>query len=202
MNENDQQTSSPRSRVARPEMLIALSAVVVGVCALFVSIYETSLMRKQQQASVWPHLAVAYSHQANRFAFMVINLGIGPARIQDVEVTVDGEAVADWSQMIDRLDGQEAPRQYMISSFNHIVVPAGSEYKVFWVELDEADDPATRSANARLLELLVGNLDRIGIAICYSSVYGDCWRARLGISRPEEVAPKNCSFGPGRSFGM
>lgn len=38
-------------RRLHPEMLVGISAVVIGVCALGVSLYETSLMRSEQRAA-------------------------------------------------------------------------------------------------------------------------------------------------------
>ena len=43
-----------RTRGIQAEMLVGVSAVVIGVCALGVSLYETSLMREQQRAAVCP----------------------------------------------------------------------------------------------------------------------------------------------------
>ena len=46
-------TDSDKSRSRlHPEMLVGVSAVVIGVCALGVSLYETSLMREEQRAAV------------------------------------------------------------------------------------------------------------------------------------------------------
>ena len=44
------------------EMLVGISAVVIGVCALAVSLYETSLMREEQRAAVMPLLELSRSY--------------------------------------------------------------------------------------------------------------------------------------------
>jgi len=44
-----------------PQTLIALSAVLLSVCGLFVSLYETSLMRQEQRASVWPRVSIGFT---------------------------------------------------------------------------------------------------------------------------------------------
>ena len=38
---------SPRKKAIQPEMMVAVSAVFIGVCALAVSLYETQLMREE-----------------------------------------------------------------------------------------------------------------------------------------------------------
>ena len=63
-----------------PEMLVGLSAVLIGVCALGVSLYETSLMREEQRAAVMPILELGRSYNvsssdpsSNRFALLAQN---------------------------------------------------------------------------------------------------------------------------------
>lgn len=67
-------------------MLVGVSAVVIGVCALAVSLYETNLMQEQQRAAVMPILELARSYNAsaddpsnNRLGIVAQNVGIGPA---------------------------------------------------------------------------------------------------------------------------
>jgi hypothetical protein len=38
------------------ELIVALSAIFVSIVTLFVYIYQANIMRKQQYASVWPHV--------------------------------------------------------------------------------------------------------------------------------------------------
>ncbi len=42
-----------------PQTLIGLSAVLLSVCGLFIAIYEASLIRQAQRASVWPYVEVS-----------------------------------------------------------------------------------------------------------------------------------------------
>ncbi len=71
-----------------PEMLVGISAIVIGVCALGVSLYETHLMREEQRSSVLPILELARSYYVDgrsdstsewRLELYVENVGIGPA---------------------------------------------------------------------------------------------------------------------------
>ena len=38
------------------EMLVGVSGIVIGICALGISLYETSLMREEQRAAIMPLL--------------------------------------------------------------------------------------------------------------------------------------------------
>ena len=88
-------------------MLVGISAVVIGLCALGVSLYETSLMRSEQRAAVVPILELGRSYNAsptdpskNRLSFIAQNVGIGPARVVDFRVTVDQELFTTWDGAI------------------------------------------------------------------------------------------------------
>ena len=95
-------------------MLAALSAVVIGVCALVVSFYEVRIMRADQRASVLPlvelnrsTLRVARndpgaSASVTQLQFNAENVGIGPARVKNFRVTVDGRPVKTWGEAVQR----------------------------------------------------------------------------------------------------
>ncbi|MBU2677456.1 MAG: hypothetical protein KJP16_10250 [Gammaproteobacteria bacterium] len=53
--------NDPKGKI-QPEMLVGISAVVIGLCALGVSFYETSLMRSEQRAAVVPILELGRSY--------------------------------------------------------------------------------------------------------------------------------------------
>ena len=85
-------------RRVNPEMLVGVSAVVIGVCALGVSLYETNLMREEQRAAVIPLVELSRSYYVDhdraegervRLDLNIANVGIGPARISDFQVRVD-----------------------------------------------------------------------------------------------------------------
>lgn len=58
-------TPPDRPRCLSPDRIAAISAVVIGVCAFGVSLYQAAIMREQsrmmreeQRASVGPHVAL------------------------------------------------------------------------------------------------------------------------------------------------
>ncbi len=62
---------SPRKKAIQPEMMVAVSAVFIGICALADSLYETQLMREEQRSAVLP------------LSLHADNVGIGPDRLVD-----------------------------------------------------------------------------------------------------------------------
>ncbi len=68
---------------------ISIMAAIVSICALFVSFYQTKIMREQQYASVKPLIIVGNSMDTNldstgRTELLIWNKGIGPALIKYV----------------------------------------------------------------------------------------------------------------------
>ena len=158
-------------------MLVALSAVLLSVCGLFISIYETSLIRQAQRASVWPYVQVGVSITQEGIKLWVQNTGVGPARIQAGAVTYKGETQADWSDLIRSVVGEEADSvsRYW-SLINGRVLPSNSPREtIFAVTKDSG--AAEREVIALLRRaILEGAVD---ITVCYCSVYDECWTSSL-----------------------
>src|SRR5918996_447484 len=85
-------------RLIEPDMLVALSAMVVGVCALVVSIVEVRIMRDEQRANAWPRVE-ALVNTGDNYVIRLVNKGFGPALIKGLMVTVDGTPVRNWDQL-------------------------------------------------------------------------------------------------------
>ncbi len=151
-------------------MIAALSAVLIGVCALAVSLYQATIMREQsqlmrehQRASVWPNVAVENSYTGDDFQLRLVNTGIGPAKIGAVRVTFDDEPLQTWTELIRRV--YPARRiGYYHSKVGDRVLPAGDFEKVFAVSEDAVADS------------LQTHIERLAVEICYCSVYDECWR--------------------------
>ena len=45
----------------KPDLIIALMALVIGIGTMIVYVYQARIMSKQQHASVWPFLEVSIS---------------------------------------------------------------------------------------------------------------------------------------------
>lgn len=168
------QDPSPPKRSPRrptPEMITALAAVFIGVCAIAVSLYETTLMRQQLKGSVWPHLSVGHSYNNDGFRYLVSNDGVGPARIQYAIIRVDNVPVENWMDYFDRLGFQIG--SYQTSWLPGRVLAPNAILEPLAVSAQEDID--------RLNALQ----PRVDFEFCYCSVHNDCWRlTRLGEPEP------------------
>lgn len=166
-----------REWLSRPEVMIGLSAVVLSVCGLFVSIYETSLVRQEQRASVWPRVEVGSSFSDDRVRIHVRNTGVGPARVRAAAVIHAGDTLGDWTDMLRGVADEEIElRGRTYSLINGRVLPPEPEREViFEIEEDEvvAPDGLLDSLQRSVLD---GSVD---VTVCYCSVYDECWNSAL-----------------------
>ncbi len=175
-----------RGRV-NPEMLVGVSAVVIGVCALGVSLYEAQLMREEQRSAVLPLVELSRSYYTSgentdrwRLKINIGNVGIGPARVRDFVVRVDGVPHVSWQRAMQALLNREAPIPYGHSTINGRTIPPDTDIVIFDLNAPE------------LASELAAQFDRLELEACYCSVFDECWVARYAqLGKDEPVA--SCS---------
>ena len=168
-----------------PEMLVGVSAVVIGLCALGVSLYETSLMRSEQRAAVVPILELGRSFNysstdpsRNRLSLIAENVGIGPARVIDFRVTIDGTLYTTWDDAMQTLAGAEGRVSHSMSTINGRTIPPDRRIEMF------------NLADLEHLEAILQGFERLDLEACYCSVFDECWTTKMstfGASEPVEV---------------
>ena len=171
----------------QPQTLVGLSALLLSLCGLGISLYEASLVRRAQRASVWPFVQVAVSFADGKVDFWVQNTGVGPARVEAASVSYRGKTEPGWSELFRDVAGKTPDGQVhsYSSLLNGRVLPSRSSKEMIFVASTEGgaglDGPLDRLRKA----VLQGAAD---VVVCYCSVYDECWRADLqdvvGRSRP------------------
>jgi len=176
-----------KSNLLRGDMLVGISAVFIGLCALAVSLYEASLMREEQRSAVLPMLELARSYYVDtenteavgwRLLLHAENVGIGPALVRDFVVTVDDVPQPDWRTSITSLVGTNVPIDYGQSQINGRTIPP--ERRVVMLDIP----------NDELASEILKQFDRLDFTACYCSVFDECWTtsySRFGDSRPVEA---------------
>jgi len=154
-----------------PQTLIALSAVLLSVCGLFVSLYETSLMRQEQRASVWPRVSIGFTINDTLVTFIAENAGVGPARVQSAEIRHNDSTMVNWSELMRRTSSGPLSVSSSLNLVNGRVM--SPEKRVEFAKLDFRDE---QQAAALAESVLDGTTD---IRACYCSVYNECWVTSL-----------------------
>lgn len=144
------------------EMIVAICALFISVISLGTMVYETSLQRETQKATVWPQLDISYEKMNGAFAVVVTNSGVGPAIVQSYKVKHNGEYQKDWNTLFKKINkGQDvngSVHSYVLSR----TISANQVVKNIY--LSPSEESRLISANANL-----------NIEICYCSILQDCW---------------------------
>lgn len=77
------------------DRLVSLIAMLIGLGSLFIIVYQTALLREQQQASALPYLMIGLQTNDERSYVFARNTGIGPALIEDVVVRYRGRELRE-----------------------------------------------------------------------------------------------------------
>ncbi|MFS8138581.1 MAG: hypothetical protein ACMG50_10690 [Thermomonas sp.] len=173
--------NEPAVRERNWDAYAAVIASLIGLLALVVSGYTAYLQRQQVRAQVWPMLVIGNSNL--QLKQLVMNQGLGPAKITGMKVTVDGKITRRWVDVMRAFEftGKEG---FAYSTFNGMVLAPGETADLF---------VAADSASSR--EMFNGFLDRskhsFAMSICYCSVLDDCWLATDSAPR---VIDRNVSI--------
>jgi hypothetical protein len=166
---------------SRPD-LVSVFALAVSVFALAIGAWQTRLMQSQARASVWPYLTIGYTYTSNvdvnGFIWTIDNNGVGPARVQSVELSLDGKPMRNWKEVIAAL-GASGHANTSTSSFAGAVIPPNTNR--------ETTIAAIRANDRELAGLFKNAIARFDMTICYCSVYDDCWIARWQQWRTDAV---------------
>jgi hypothetical protein len=179
-----------RAILSDPEMLLALSAVGISLCAMVLSAVqviimrdEQQIMREEQHMSVWPRLELSLSTElldpeVRSFAdstvvkvkLSVQNKGVGPALVGEAQTFVDGKTGPDFYDALNQVFPNKSFRGSFARIADRTLLPGDSLHvAVFYTFASE--------------EQVRQSLNRLGLQVCYCSVYKDCWqvtKAQMG----------------------
>jgi hypothetical protein len=177
-------------RAWNADRVLSLSAMAVGVCSLFITLYQTYLTRQAQSASVLPYLAFGIT-STNEGAYLTLrNDGVGPGRLDAVRVHYKGRttAVDPFDFFLTSRSGPKPPGLSVDRVTPGRLLPANSTILMLGCS-GEGDRLAVLREMVKLFaladvppswldELQAHGGDKAVIEIDYSSVYGDRWRIR------------------------
>lgn len=155
------------------------------------SAYQAYLAREQQRMSAWPYVSLDNSNAAGAH-FFVRNVGLGPALVRAVEVTVDGRPARTWGAVVRAAVGGDTALSYSTVSSSlgaGTVVLPGAAVETFRLVGPPAVAERLHQAATR---------DRIVRRVCYCSLYRECWWADSRTQGQEPV--RACAADTARAF--
>lgn len=169
------------------DRITALMAVLIGACALAVSLYTAYLQNAQVRAQTWPFIQLWQSNVDRSFS--ISNRGVGPARIADVKLRIDGIEVSGFDQAIKKLQAKPEPVSSLQSYFARRVLTPNEDVTMIQFETDEN------------FNIFMKNRDRIRFEICYCSVLNECYLLNENAKTEQEYitsTPRCPSGKPGQ----
>lgn len=154
-----------------PEMIVALSALVIGIVTAFTSIYSAYIDREYARASVWPRIELYRSYSGESFSYGVSNSGTGPAIIHHVTVKQGDSPIKVWKDIAAFADITQ-------SYLTNRTLPAQSNITPLLYNGD------------KIQEVLKAD-KAITIELCYCSIYAECWVVDR-INQPQPIT--NCEI--------
>lgn len=167
---------------------ISLTALLMSMVAVFVSIYEAKILKEQQlimlsqeKTSVWPYLDgvlnFEYSEKV-RISFEFENKGIGPSKIRRMGLILNGTEIADYVSLVDSLEHYFPKDVDLGVSYQPAegdVISPGEKFTTLMIESNRfpGDLQQVRKMDLRF-------------DVCYCSVYDDCWHIDLQDKRKRE----------------
>ncbi|WP_109743132.1 hypothetical protein [Arcicella aurantiaca] len=165
------------------DKIVSISAILISLTTMAIYLYQTHLMKKQQNAAVMPYIRVMYSFDHDRFEVLVLNEGLGPAFIDEVNTYYMGKKyehqdLPDFFQNeYTKIDSTLSLNYSNISE--DMLFTAG---KTLWVVSTKNSEEKAQ----KLYDLFLNN--KIEMEITFSSIYGEKWKVRGVSKRPEKIS--------------
>lgn len=145
--------------------IVAISATVIAVASLAVSVYQVQAIRTHNRHSVRPLLELDTSFRPGEKAgLLLLNVGLGPARITKTVLTLDGASLGEYNESnVNKVRDTLSIRPAAVTFGREIFLAA--EYQQFLLSVQ----PYDRDTHGEFADLI---RRRIGLQIQYESLYG------------------------------
>jgi hypothetical protein len=155
------------------DALLSIAALLLSLCAVVTTVWQTSIMRQQLRLSVWPKVRADVRFLSDNgesyFRIKLMNLGVGPAILRDVRITYRGQRVDSLSQFWDRVLAENNAKPARSTELN--TISAGEvlvqQQSVVLIE--------ARGATPSTADLFRKARPHLHITVRYASIYGEVW---------------------------
>ncbi|MGM9480091.1 hypothetical protein ACS5PN_02755 [Roseateles sp. NT4] len=163
------------------DITASVCAMVVSFASLYLAIHHGHVMQEMAEANArmvtatsWPQVSYSTSNtdvtgQFTRLRFSLTNKGVGPARIEGMEVSYEGkpvQSVQDLLKTCCSTGGKPSGLAWRLSTANGEILRPGEEKD--FLQLD-------KSANEELWARVNDLPGKVTVKACYCSVFDECW---------------------------
>ncbi len=187
------------------DLSIAVSAILISLTSLAIAIHHGRVQQKLVAANSWPFLTwtTSYDHDGGRqtFSLMLVNSGVGPAKLEKLVVRYDGKPVRGWVELLQACCG--VSRDFEPGEAGSIGFVGGGQPKGViranqTVQLLRMERLAERP---QVWERFVAARRELGFEACYCSIVGECWDSDLKSLDPRSVGQCDASADDYLEFG-
>ncbi len=179
------------------DILLASSALVLSIASIIISLQNESNMRRLVTANSWPYIGLSHGNEFNGEAiihFDVRNAGVGPATLEKLVVTYEGQTVLTARELLERCcagaGGLNAIHGLSINAVENQVLSPREVTSFFSLRKSDTEAAVWDKLNVERM--------KIGVSACYSSVFGERWTTSIG--RPKPVSVKSCDALAGPAY--
>lgn len=171
------------------DVALGVSAVAISLISLLLAVGNGNAMQRLVEANSWPFVSIGVGNRDEQggevLRLLAQNKGIGPAKIQTLEVFYNGKPMSDPRTLIHTILGPSADGIRVPFGGSAFVgdVLSSKEMVLFLTVQDKTIAPAN-------LEKLAAESRNIGFRTCYCSVFNECWvldRTGAALSPPDPV---------------
>lgn len=193
------------------DLILPIAALFVSFVSILIAWHHSHIMselvhqnERIVEAESLPYLQIDTSTlepdlRTPTFRLTVQNQGVGPARIAEVVVRVNGQPVPDFNTLVDHCcapgllqAAKRGTKQYRGISNGEVILSSLRDRMIRPGEAVDAFDWHLTTANQQVVDLLRDGFAKnsVTISVCYCSVFDDCWNRTDDDRRPTPV--KEC----------
>ena len=194
------------------EIFVSVAALVTAVAAVVITLEQTKVMREEAELernnarisvlpSVWVSTYIGDNDGEAYYKVVLTNKGLGPAVIENFEVTYQGQPVYNWDELAREMAavvGSDKSFEGNVLRSSRSPVSPGIMLEAggvsYPLQVDHTSDPDG-------IRVLLRGSQEMGITLCYCSLYRDCYQTEL-FQRPLEVKSCESSEKPFISHGF
>ena len=164
------------------DLTIALSAILISLTSLIITIVHSRALERMADANAklveansWPFVSYATGHLDDGTVYVgLVNKGVGPAKIESVELKWKGVAYRNAFDFLAACCGYKfSPQRTDFDTSVAQVMRAGDRIVLFALR----DAPDTQAIRDRFDHARISR--DMNLNVCYCSVFDECWKTDI-----------------------
>jgi hypothetical protein len=179
------------------DISLGVAAAIVSLVSLWLGLHSAHSMEKLVAANSYPYLELQRSMKNmqqiagtgdfhKRVEYALVNNGIGPARVEWVELSYQGKPMSNLTELMRACCGVSSEDAVVMNKRGSVagsLIRAGDRLAMFTADEPPVPNPAFDALHRAMAD--------IKQSACYCSVFDECYLRKYGSGKPEPV--KQCT---------